>query len=194
MITSRGESIPTQIKINMTNSTKSALSAVVETITPAIAEAYLQHNHANRHPNMALIKYYADQMKKGNWLLNGEAICFDENGDLTNGQHRLMAVIMAGVSIQTLVVRNTPEGSFATYDQGKKRTPGDVFSLCDILNATRTSAIVRRYYFLREGYSIAGNAIGAPTHGGHSPQPKWWTYITSAPTSSKSSEHTRSAS
>jgi len=147
----------------MTNIQTSALSAVVETITPAIAEAYLQHSPKNRPFNLAWAKYLAEQIKRGNWKLNGESICFDENGNLTQGQHRLHAVIMAGVPIMSLVVRNPEEGSFATYDQGKKRTPGEVFAICDIMNATRTSAIVRRYNVLHEGKSIADNAVGVST-------------------------------
>lgn len=150
----------------MTNIQKCALSAVVEEITPAIAEAYLQHNKNNRHANMAQVKYYAEQIKKGNWKLNGEPICFDENGNLTNGQHRLMACVMAGIPFYCLVVRNTEEGSAATYDQGKKRSAGDVFAICDILNSTRTAALVRRYHTLREGRSIANKTVGDVSRNG----------------------------
>lgn len=136
------------------------MSAVVEEITPAIAEAYLQHNICNRRPNNAMVKYYAEQIKRGNWKLNGEPICFDEKGNLNNGQHRLMAVVLAGEPIMSLVCRNTEEGSFATYDSGKKRSPGEIFDICDILNANRTAAIVRRYNALRSQKSIANSAVG----------------------------------
>lgn len=44
-------------------------------------------------------------MKTGRWVLNGETICFDSNGVLRDGHHRLLAIIESGVTIEVLVVR-----------------------------------------------------------------------------------------
>lgn len=126
-------------------------STTSEVITPAIAEAYLMRNIENRPLNKARILYYADQMKKGLWQLNGEPICFDINGKLVNGQHRLEAVKLAGVDIETVVCRNVPEKSFMTYDSGMNRKTSDIFALCDILNATNISSCVRKFHMLSVG-------------------------------------------
>lgn len=126
-------------------------SSASENITPEVAKSYLQHNHKNRPLNQARINYYADQMGKGAWKLNGEAICFDVSGNLVNGQHRLEAIVKANVPVEMLVCRNVDEGSFRTYDSGANRSAGDVFALCDILNATSISALVRRFYLLHTG-------------------------------------------
>ena len=98
------------------------LSAVVETINPELAWKYLAMNTENpRKINRNIVCAYAEDMKAGRWVLNGEPICFDENGVLTNGQHRLHAIIKAGTSISALVVRNIEPGC-KVYDYGLKRT------------------------------------------------------------------------
>lgn len=137
------------------------LSSAPEVITPSMAKSYLERNANNRSLNMSFVKFYADEMKKGLWKLNGEPICFDSNGDLVNGQHRLAAVAMADVPVPFLVCRNVEEGSFATYDSGKRRSAGDVYAVCDILNSTRTAAIVRRYHLMTLGYMPDGKGIGS---------------------------------
>ena len=59
-------------------------------------------------------------MKAGKWCLNGEAIEFDTNGKLKNGQHRLRAVIKSGVAIDCVVVRGV-DPDIVLYDNGLKR-------------------------------------------------------------------------
>lgn len=98
------------------------LSAVVENIGPETARKYLMMNTNNpRKINWHVVHAYAEDMKAGRWVLNGEPICFDENGNLRNGQHRLYAIIRAGVVVQTLVIRNIASGC-TLYDYGLKRS------------------------------------------------------------------------
>lgn len=80
---------------------------VVERITPEIAKEYMKHNTKNprQRVSRSVVKAYADDMKNGRWQLNGEAIVFDEDGYLKNGQHRLLAVIMSGATVEMAVVR-----------------------------------------------------------------------------------------
>lgn len=136
-------------------------TSATEVITPAIAAAYLQHNTDNRPINQARVNFYADQMKKGLWKMNGEAICFDMHGNLGNGQHRLLAIVAAGVPVEMLVCRNVDDDSFKTYDSGMNRKASDVFALCDILNATNVAACVRKFYQMSVGQTAwAFNAGG----------------------------------
>ena len=100
-----------------------APTGTVETITPAMAEEYLRHNEHNprKRPNRKVIDSYAQDMKTGNWFINGEPIVFDANGDLKNGQHRLMAIIKANVPIEMLVVRGV-DPRITTFDYGFVRS------------------------------------------------------------------------
>lgn len=131
----------------------------VETITPMLAEEYLKSNKNNRQLRKNIVAYYASQMRDGQWMLNGEAIIFNERGTLVDGQHRLAAVIEAGVNIDMLVVRNADKDSFATIDSGISRKITDTFYVKGIPNATNVAAIISRYCKLRNGRT----AMGVPT-------------------------------
>lgn len=105
------------------------LKAKVETITPEIAKEYLKKNTANYRKITTLSRYkieqYAEAMKAGKWQLNGEAITFGKDGVLKNGQHRLAAIILAGVPVKILVVYDV-EDNVDIYDRGKNRTDMDI--------------------------------------------------------------------
>ena len=127
------------------------------TITPDIAEAMLKANTRNyRKYNSHLIQMYAEDMRNGNWKLNGEPIVFYKNGSLANGQHRLMAVVKSGVSIQFLVVYDVDDDTME-YDLGKSRNDIDVVRSFG-LEASNTSIaavsfITSRYYGYKNGYT-----------------------------------------
>ena len=124
------------------------LVARVETITPEIAREYLKFNSVNRPLNKNIVDYYAEQMVKGQWKLNGESICFTKNGAMANGQHRLNAIIKYGKPVDLLVVRGCDEDSFITYDSGRNRKVSDVFALSNIPHYTSIASIVARYLLL----------------------------------------------
>ena len=83
----------------------------------------------NRPLRTSCIERYADIIKRGQWELNGETIKFDTSGTLLDGQHRLSAVILAGMPIKSYVIRDLPRKVFDTLDTGKGRTGADVLSL-----------------------------------------------------------------
>lgn len=113
-----------------------------------MAKEYLTHNVVNRKPCKGQIEYYARMMGNGTWLLNGESIVFDNKGNLSDGQHRLMACIMANVPFQSVVVRNVDCEAFTTFDQGKARSAGDCFSIKGIPNSTNVSAAIRKFIIM----------------------------------------------
>lgn len=139
---------------------KRKLISRVETITPVLAEEYLRHNIKNRQLRKNLVSFYAEQMKKGQWMLNGEAIIFNEQGTLVDGQHRLAAVIEANKGIDMLVVRNADKDSFATIDSGVSRKVQDTFYVKGIPSASGVSAIIGRYLRLVAGLSIGKKVTG----------------------------------
>ena len=100
-----------------------AITAKVEKITPEIAKEYLKMNSRNPRKRMdwSTINKYASDIAAGLWTLNGEAIIFDEDGYLVNGQHRLCGVVKANVPFQTLVVRGVARG-ITNYDGQLRRT------------------------------------------------------------------------
>lgn len=96
----------------------------IETITPDMAARYLEHNLVNRRINELKVNAYAHDMKNGAWQLNGEAIRFDSDGRLIDGQHRLKAIIKSGKQIPIVVMRDIAN-NVTIYDRGRPRNVTD---------------------------------------------------------------------
>lgn len=106
----------------------------VEKITPTVAKEYLKANTKNPRGtklNMARVKQYAHDMANGLWELNGEAIVFDKRGVLKNGAHRLAAIVLANISVETVVIRGVDE-SVTAYDMPYLRTVSQLANAEDI--------------------------------------------------------------
>lgn len=119
------------------------ITSQIETITPAIAAEYLKNNETNRPLSQATVKSYSETMKRGEWLLNGESIDFDWNGNLLNGQHRLQAVVNSGITIQTFVVRNLNPNVYTSYDCGRSRTAGQLIGMQGVPHYNIVAACVK---------------------------------------------------
>lgn len=104
------------------------MRSVVETITPKKAQQWLTHNDKNRPLSMAWAEAIAEIIRRGEFELNGDAIRFNCDGTLIDGQHRLQAVVISGIPIKSLVVRGIESKAFNTIDQNKKRTVGDMLA------------------------------------------------------------------
>lgn len=118
------------------------MNYVTENITPAKAQQYLQTSKGNRPISRPTVLSYADTMKKGGWLLNGVCICFDTDGHLSDGHHRLWAVIEAGIPVRFDVCRGVPTEAFTTYDCGRHRTLGQLLAMQDKKHYNLVASIV----------------------------------------------------
>jgi hypothetical protein len=114
-----------------------------EVITPAIARRYLDANRSNRPMSRHVVAEYVSAMNGGEWLFNGEAIKFDRDGQLVDGQHRLEAVVKSGKSIAFLVIRGLDPEVFKTIDTGKKRSAGDVLAIKGVKNPNAVGGALR---------------------------------------------------
>ena len=108
--------------------------AEIRQITPDWAKQVLdKHNKSiidgefrQRPLNEKVVRQYASDMKAGNWALTGQGISFDSDGNLLDGQHRLAAIISAGMTVPMLVMwdLDPDNGGVKTinlFDIGKKR-------------------------------------------------------------------------
>lgn len=75
------------------------IDCAVCVVNAEMAKALLELNTTNRPLSNSQVKLYANEMLRGKWKLNGEAIIFgsdDEGNDsIISGQHRLHALILA---------------------------------------------------------------------------------------------------
>lgn len=102
------------------------MTMAVELVSPAIASKWLQQNRNNRRVRDKVVDQYANDMLQGYWFFKPVAICFDEMGNLGNGQHTLNAIIRSGQAQDLLVARNVAREAIAAMDRGVTRTLNDV--------------------------------------------------------------------
>lgn len=139
------------------------LHAEVVLVTPALAEGWLGKNIQNRPLRRAKIAGFSRDMRSGAWLLTGEPIKFDTNGRLIDGQHRLLALIDSGATVQMLVVTGLDEEVKAVLDTGSARTPGDMLGIvAGTRNASAIAAIARLAVAWDHGFRWFNNY--KPTH------------------------------
>lgn len=101
----------------------------VERISPTLAFAYLKANKNNRNVRERVVDAYAREMLAGNWVLQHQGIAFNENGDLVDGQHRLLAIIKSGCTVDLTVTRGLPGNCVTGIDVGAKRHFQDVLQM-----------------------------------------------------------------
>lgn len=93
-----------------------------EMVTPELAKDWLIKNKNMRPINKYAVAQYKDEILTGNYRQNGEVIIFDSDGFLRDGQHRLKAIIEAGVAVPLNVVRGVDPDQCDVFDIGGKRT------------------------------------------------------------------------
>lgn len=71
------------------------------TITPEIAQEFLNKNHCGRNLDRKLVDQYAARMRDGTWQKHPEnQMARDEDGNLQDGQHRNTAIVETGVTLK----------------------------------------------------------------------------------------------
>lgn len=118
------------------------MNFVNETITTAKAQQYLNTSLGNRPISKPTVRSYADSMKQGKWMLNGDTITFDVDGHLIDGHHRLNAVIMAEVPVVMSVCRGVDADAFKTKDDGLHRRLSQLIGMQKVKNYNAVAAAV----------------------------------------------------
>lgn len=132
------------------------IAMVVELITPELAQAYLTKNSGNRNIRPRVVARLARSMTAGRWTLTGEAIKFDRNGRLIDGQHRLSAIVQAGVAVEIVVMRGLPPEAANELDTGTKQNSADRAHRDGIANANMVCAVAGMVKTWQSGSRTAG--------------------------------------
>lgn len=99
-------------------------------VTPELAEEIISHcNTRNRSLSDKHVDYLAEEMRSGRWRLTHQGIAFSPNRVLLDGQHRLWAVAMSGVTVPMRIFVNLPEEIMEAVDTGRIRTNDQIISL-----------------------------------------------------------------
>lgn len=112
-------------------------------VTPELAHMMLERNAKNRVITKSHVKHLTAQMAAGTFRDTPQPISFDWTGRLLDGQHRLMAIIAAGVDVQLRVFFGEDPDIFSVMDTGRKRTASDNVSIIGVENASNIAALIR---------------------------------------------------
>lgn len=135
----------------ISTATKPSTSIVI--VTPEMALRWLEKNTNNRPVARIVVERYKRDMLAGLWQFTNAGVAFDVNGDLIDGQHRLLAIseLPAGNGIALNVTRGlAPEARFF-IDQGRKRTSGQQLAMAGNRNYNHTASGVRLHLIWKTG-------------------------------------------
>jgi len=112
-------------------------------VSPDDAAELLKYNTKNfRVIDKSRVSRYADDMKSGKWNLNGETIQVGPTA-LLNGQHRLTAIVKAGVPIRLFIAVQIEDDTAMTMDDGKPRTAASWLRHKGVSNFNNVAAMSR---------------------------------------------------
>tara|TARA_Y100001973_G_C5137818_1_gene301290 strand:- start:67 stop:1095 length:1029 start_codon:yes stop_codon:yes gene_type:complete len=115
-----------------------------ERIDPDTAINYLNLNFKNnRKIFKAKVQELATEMRQGRFKISNNAISFDKNGYLIDGQHRLEAIILSQTTQSFFVARELPIDSIAIMDIGIKRCVSDRITLMGTPISKKEAAVIR---------------------------------------------------
>jgi hypothetical protein len=138
----------------------------VQTITPARATEWLEANTSNRPLSRAVVRSFAEAMRRGEWQVTHQGIAFDIHGVLVDGQHRLAAIVEADRPVELTVFTDVAEGTFDVLDIGKRRTAADVLAIEGEKNSIMLAAMVRIVWLYRNRPDLnwTGGAAAVSNH------------------------------
>jgi hypothetical protein len=113
---------------------------VDEIITPKLAREWLDNAAVNRSVKQRAVERIAHDIRLARWEPeNGATIVFDQDNRLRDGQHRLLAIIAAGLPVKALVVRGSSQ--YAAIDLVIARNLADDLAMEGVRHATQIASI-----------------------------------------------------
>lgn len=95
-------------------------------ITPEMAQYILiHHNKDNRKVTNSQVNKIAKSIREDGWLRDGQPLTFNVEGNITEGQHRLHAIVAEGVNVPMVVVLGVELDCFTNVAPAKPRRPED---------------------------------------------------------------------
>jgi hypothetical protein len=127
----------------------------VQNVTPKKAADYLERNTANRPLSKRTVREFAAAMRRGDWQVTHQGIAFDTTGALVDGQHRLAAIVEAGIPVEMTVFTEVPVGAFDVLDTGKRRNAADALAIEGEKSAVMLAAMVRTVWLYEHRPELA---------------------------------------
>jgi hypothetical protein len=130
-------------------------------VTPEMAAEWLKLNSTNRRVEPKRVAFLAQQIVDKNWVVTHQGIAFWDDGTLADGQHRLMAIVKAGVAVDILVARGLRKPAIHAIDIGRPRSTRDVLNFVGARVTSQTVSCAKVLYYQRlmvkSGHSVWWN-------------------------------------
>lgn len=126
----------------------------------------LAANTSNRPLSKAVVRGYAEAIRRGEWMVTHQGIAFDTGGVLVDGQHRLAAIVEAGQPVDVLVVSGVDAATFDVLDVGKRRNAADVLAIEGEKSTSMLAAMVRTVWLYenRPDANWSSGSAGVSNH------------------------------
>lgn len=121
------------------------MRARVEKVSPSLARKWLDASvgHQQRGVRKARVEKLAHAIESGQWQITHQGIALSPEGIVLDGQHRLLAIIQAGQTVEVLVMRDVPSDVFHSIDTGASRSPSDSLKIAGYHDTNILAAMVR---------------------------------------------------
>lgn len=137
----------------------------IVTMTPEWAASILaSQNNQNRKIRPNAVKKIATAITAGDWKVTHQGIAIDANGQLQDGQHRLNAIVAAGIPVDVLLTTGCDPSSFDVLDCGVNRTAADALFLSGAQLAPKSAAGLKYYLLYNRDNSRVWTNIDLPPH------------------------------
>ena len=103
----------------------SKIKSEIILVTPEMAKQYLLCNEGNRLVRPGWVNYLTYCIQSNEWQTTHQGVAFANDGRLLDGQHRLMAIVKAGIPTELMVSYGWDEAVFAAIDNGMHRSDSD---------------------------------------------------------------------
>lgn len=113
-------------------------------INADIARNLLKNNKSNRNVRPGVVKKYARDMMRGDWHSTHQGIAIYDDGQVADGQHRLLAIIESDAEIDMLVTFGIPREASLGIDQHAIRAAHDCIKIASGCNLSKSAVGVIR--------------------------------------------------
>ncbi len=130
-------------------------------VTPSIAQYILiHHNKDNRKVTNSQVNKIAKSIRVDGWLRDGQPLTFNVEGNITEGQHRLHAIVAEDVTVPMIVVLGVDTDCFTNTAPAKPRRPEDEIQRKDKSAKAAEVSTLRQLLKRRQGVQLSmKNAI-----------------------------------
>lgn len=132
------------------------MKSKIQLVTPRQAAKWLESNYRNRPLNQVYVDELCRALNTGTFRTNHQGIAFDEQGRLRDGQHRLTAIVLTGISVEMMVSTGLTEEELETIDDGRKRTDQQILAMMGEDDATPYRIAIAREMFIG-GHHFSGD-------------------------------------